>query len=265
MQFEVIDFHTHPFIKKENNLCQHYLDYKMDMGQAKEMMQCLGVKHICGSVLSRGRPLEENETWWKRICKFNAEAIKLKDELGDFYYPGFLVHPSYLDESIAVIDEMTAKGIYLMGEICPYLLGYGTDKYDREDFHKIVDYATDKGVVISIHDGENSADIDAFIKRHLQTKIVVAHPGEYYNFLKNVERSKISENVYLDISGYGLFRQKMLRYAIDKMGAERLIFGSDYPTGNFSMYLGGVLLDNEITIQEKKMILSENAKKLLKF
>ena len=264
MEFEIIDFHTHPFIKRENNICQHYLDYDMDMYKAKVMMQNLGVKRICGSVLSRVTPLAENETWWDRICAFNSEALKLKKQLGDFYYPGFNVHPNYVDESIAVIDEMTANGIYLMGEVCPYLLGYESEKYDREDFNKIVDYATQKGVVVSIHDGGNVEDINSFIKRHKKTKIVVAHPGEYYNFIKNVERAKMSENFYLDLSGYGLFRQSMLRYAIDKIGVEKIIFGSDYPTCSFHMYLGGVLLDSEISDNEKRLILSENAKRLLK-
>ena len=81
MEFEVIDFHTHPFIRRENNICQHYLDFDMDMYKAKAMMQNFGVKHICGSVLSRVTPLAENETWWDRICAFNNEALKLKKQL----------------------------------------------------------------------------------------------------------------------------------------------------------------------------------------
>ena len=73
----------------------------------------------------------------------------------------------------------------------------------------------------------------------------------------------LSENYYLDLSGHGMFRHGMLRYGIDKFGAERFIFGSDYPTCNPGMYIGGVLLDPLITDTEKEKIFSLNARRLL--
>lgn len=78
-----------------------------------------------------------------------------------------------------------------------------------------------------------------------------------------MERMKLSENYYLDVSGYGIFRHGMLRHAIDLFGAERFLYGSDYPTCNPGMYLGGVLLDNLITDSEKELILAKNAKRVL--
>ena len=67
----------------------------------------------------------------------------------------------------------------------------------------------------------------------------------------------------MDLSGTGLFRQGMLRYGIDMFGAERFIFGSDYPTCNPSMFIGGIALDTLISEDEKKLIFAENAKRLL--
>jgi hypothetical protein len=81
--------------------------------------------------------------------------------------------------------------------------------------------------------------------------------------MRHVERAKWSDNYYLDLSGYGLFRHGMLRRAIDEMGADRILFGSDYPTCNPSMYIGGVLLDELISDEEKELIFSGNAKRLL--
>ena len=74
----------------------------------------------------------------------------------------------------------------------------------------------------------------------------------------------MSENYYLDLSGYGMFRYGMLRKAIDSFGIDRILFGSDYPTCHPGMYLGGVLFDNLVTDTEKEKIFFENAKKLLK-
>ena len=39
------------------------------------------------------------------------------------------------------------------------------------------------------------------------------------------------------------------------------LFGTDFPTCNPAMFLGGVILDTLITEEEKKMILAENAKR----
>ena len=78
-----------------------------------------------------------------------------------------------------------------------------------------------------------------------------------------LELLKKYDNYYIDLSGYGVFRQHMLRYGIDKVGVEKFIFGSDYPTCSLPMNLGAVLLDTSITDTEKEFILSKNAKRIL--
>ena len=77
-------------------------------------------------------------------------------------------------------------------------------------------------------------------------------------------RMKMSENYYLDLSGYGIFRHGMLRRGIDEMGVERFLFGSDYPTCNPAMYIGGVAEDFTLTAEEKQAVLYDNAARLLK-
>ena len=81
--------------------------------------------------------------------------------------------------------------------------------------------------------------------------------------MRHLNRMKISENYYLDLSGTGLFRHGMLRHGIDEVGAERFLFGSDYPTCNPAMFLGGVILDTSISEEEKTLILAGNAQRLL--
>ena len=71
------------------------------------------------------------------------------------------------------------------------------------------------------------------------------------------------DNVYLDISGTGLFRYGMLKHLVSSVGAERILFGSDYPICNPNMYIAGVEFE-KLTDHEKDLIFAENAKKLLK-
>jgi len=105
--------------------------------------------------------------------------------------------------------------------------------------------------------------MDEMVKKHKDVILVAAHPGEFDAFMRQLERFKMSENFYLDISGTGPFRYGMLRRAIDTVGADRILFGSDYPTCNPAMFVGGVLLDPLIKDSEKEKIFSLNAKKLL--
>lgn len=255
--FEIIDFHTHPFIDETNNICSHTEFCNMSIDGTKKTFENLGVSRICGSVLSADR----GEGVWERISKDNEIALKLRDHYDGFYIPGFHVHPDYVEKSVAEIRRMHDLGVNLIGELCPYF--HGWRDYSCENFSKILDEAEKYGMVVSFHSmGED--EMDKMVKDHPNVTFVAAHPGEYKYFMRHMERMKMSENYYLDLSGYGIFRHGMLRHAIDEFGAERFLFGSDYPTCNPAMYVGGVLLDELITDREKEMIFSKNAKRILK-
>ena len=258
--FEIIDFHTHPFSDESNNICAHSTFCGMSPEQTVKMMDKLGVSKICGSVLTLGAKRRKGVGEWEQILEDNRAALFLKQVLGDRYVPGFHVHPDYVEQSIEEMHRMKAQGISLIGELCPYI--YGWKDYSSKGFSRILDEAEGLGMVVSIHSmGED--EMDEMVKAHPGVTIVAAHPGEYASFIRHLERAKLSENYYLDISGYGIFRHGMLRRAIDEMGADRILFGSDYPTCNMAMYIGGVLLDELITDEEKQKIFSGNAKRLL--
>ena len=122
--------------------------------------------------------------------------------------------------------------------------------------------ATQYGMVVSLHTANND-QMDEMVRKNPKTVFVAAHPGEYENYKRHMQRMQISKNYYLDLSGTGLFRHGMLRHGIDDMGVERFLFGSDYPICNPGMFVGGVALDSLLSEDEKNMIFSGNAKRLL--
>ena len=69
-------------------------------------------------------------------------------------------------------------------------------------------------------------------------------------------------NLYLDISGTGLFRYGLLASSVKTVGSERVLFGTDYPICNPRMYVQAVLGEH-ISDEEKENILFRNAKRLL--
>jgi len=257
MSFEIIDFHTHPFLSDRSNICAHKEFCGMTAESTREIFRSLGVSKICGSVVSLTKPEDRN---WNKIRMNNDEALKLKEVYNDFYIPGFHVHAGYVDESIAEIKRMHSLGIRLVGELVPYLDGWSN--YASEEFSVLLDEIGKHDMVVSFHSGEEDA-MDEMVKKHPDVVFVAAHPGEYNEFMRHIARMKMSENYYLDLSGYGPFRYGMIRRAIDECGLDRILFGSDYPTCSPAMYIGSVLLDPLLTDTEKEHIFSLNAKKLL--
>lgn len=258
MDFEIIDFHTHPFANEENNICSYRDCSDMNVDNTFSVFQQLGVSKICGSVISHNDA--KFQTHWDKIKKNNDIALDLCDYYNGFYIPGFHIHPNYIEESINEINRMHQKGINLIGELVPYFDGW--DDYSSDNFSILLNEAGKHNMVVSIH-SQGEDEMDKMVKNHKDVIFVAAHPGEYSSFMRHIERMKMSENYYLDLSGYGMFRYGMLRKAIDSFGVDRILFGSDFPTCHPGMYIGGVLLDNLVTDSEKEKIFSKNAKKLL--
>lgn len=256
MSFEIIDFHTHPFTGPETNICNHKECCNMSAKETVNVFKKLGVSKICGSVIPPRNP----DNYWEVIKKANDIALELKDMYGDFYIPGFHIHPFYIEESIKEMDRMDKLGIKLIGELLPY--HHGWSDYSMPELSELLKEAGKRNMIVNFHSQGND-EMDKMVKNHKDVVFVAAHPGEYNDFMRHLERMKMSENYYLDLSGYGIFRYGMLRRAIDCVGVDRIIFGSDYPTCNPGMYVGGVLLDSLITDSEKEKIFSLNAKRLL--
>ena len=257
---KIIDFHTHPYLSSENDICQHTEFCDRSPETTLKVMEKLGVKTFCGSVISVA-PLKENETRWDRIKKLNEEALELRRLFNRKYIPGFHVHPDYIEESVKEIDKFAALGLKLIGELVPYMDGW--EKYDNPALNEIADYAATKNMIISLHTMPDEDDLDRFVAAHKNITIVAAHPGEKRIALRHIERLKKYDNYYLDLSGTGLFRYGLLRRLIDEGGAEKILYGSDYPTCNPSTFIGGVLLDDLITDKEREAILYKNAQRIL--
>lgn len=254
MNYEIIDFHTHPFMKDKQNICKHNEYMKITPDSFKSYMETLGISRVCGSVVYSGNNSLE------KMLENNNDALALSKIYGDFYVPGFHVNPFYKRESLEQIEKMHKSGMKLVGELVPYIDGW--NDYSMKDFDEILTLLEEYNMVVNFHSvGEDS--IDKMVKNHKDLVFVAAHPGEYKEFMRHLERMKMSENYYLDISGTGVFRHGLIRHALDEYGKERILFGTDFPVCNPAAYIGAVLFDTSISETEKEYIFSKNAKRLL--
>lgn len=258
---KIIDFHTHPFLDDNSNICDHKDIIPVKKEDIRATFDGLGVEMICGSVIILDSPLPP----WDNIRACNDAALELREYFGEFYYPGFHIHPEFIPESIGEIKRFAEKGFRLVGELVPYL--HGWLDYSCKEFSYLLDACREYDMVVNLHAMDDSVyddQVDKMVTEHKDVKIVMAHPGEYDTFMRHLKRMDISENYYVDLSGTGLFRHAMLARGIADYGAERFLFGSDYPTCNPAMFVGGVVLDDLISPEDKEKILYTNAKKLLR-
>lgn len=258
-EYKIIDFHTHPFLELKDNICLHTEFLSMDKSTILNAMNRLGIEKFCGSVISE---ISDRDSVWQIIKQNNATALTLRDFYKGRYVPGFHIHPDYERESLEEIEFMHANNVNLIGELVPerYLwsVPYGDKKLDA-----ILDLAKDYQMVVSIH-SQDLDGIDKMAKKHKDCIFVVAHPGEKPTLEKHIENMKRNENLYLDLSGTGIFRYGVVNRLINQVGGDRLVYGTDYPICEPSIYIGGILFDNKISNLDKEKIFYKNAKRLLK-
>lgn len=256
--YEIIDFHTHPFIDVSTNICAYRHHYDMDKENIIETMKSFGISKMCGGVI-RNENKEAFVSPMEKIKENNRIALRLRDEYNGFYVPGFQVHPDFVGESIEEVEKMSALGVKLLGEIVPYHDGW--NDYNHAGLHEILNAAAKHSMVVNFHN-MSVETIDGMVSAHPDIIFVAAHPGEYHEVVRHIERMKKYENVYIDISGTGVFRWHCMKYIVDMVGSERVLFGTDYPTCNPGVYIGGLLAE-PFSSTELRNIFSENAKRLL--
>ena len=262
MSFEIIDFHTHPWVRPEDDICGYReLPAEVAAETYRRDLVRAGISRAAGMVI----PMGMNKTPEEQLCQLrlsNDHALAVYDKLGDFYIPGMTVHPAFVRESCEQIERMYKAGVRLVGELVPYMCGWGQVGYVHEGMDEILALIGEYGMVVSFHSMNARDDEYEMIKNHPGVTFVGAHPGEKPTYMKHLSWLEELPNYHLDLSGTGLFRHAMLAYGVGRVGAERFLFGSDYPTCSPGMNVGGVMYE-EISDREKEMIFAENAKRLL--
>lgn len=130
----------------------------------------------------------------------------------------------------------------------------------------IMDYAESVGVPVLFHSFKKSTvqvknettgvHVANIARRHPKTKILMAHfGGSAYHGVPCV---RDLPNVWCDMCGTPYMGEEV-DYAVEFLGAERVLYGSD----NAFLSNIGQVLGAELTERERELIFCENARKLL--
>jgi len=103
-------------------------------------------------------------------------------------------------------------------------------------------------------------DIAELAKKFPEAKIIMAHMGGDWEI--GVKAVKDAKNVLVDTSGT-ICEAGMIEYAVEILGAERIVYGSDAPGTDFSSQIWKIKAA-EISEEEKSLILGGNMEKILR-
>lgn len=277
----IIDFHTHVFPPQVKQKRSQYIDRdpcfallydkkEAKIATAEELIDSMDHAGIDVSVIvnlgwmTHDLCVETNDYILESIARHPKRLI------------GFCtVQPQSLDAAIAEIERCAQNGAKGIGEIRPDI-----QLLDLEDESIIVPFmeAIKQNRLILLthasepvgHDYSGKGIITPdvlypFITHHSDVTIVCAHWGgglPFYTLMPEVK--KALQNVYFDTAASPLLYQpRIYSLASELVGADRILFGSDYPLLPQNRLIQEIN-STALTEEEKGLILSGNAKQLLK-
>lgn len=179
------------------------------------------------------------------------------------------IHPAteHYREELRHIKELGLKGIKLHPD-------YQDMYFNDIRYKRLVDYATELGLIIVVHAGldpkcpddvhctpEMAAEV---IDEVHPANLVLAHLGGN-EMWDDVEKYLVGKDVYLDTAVVlDVIKEDQFLRIVRNHGADKILFGTDVPWRDQGAFVH-LLNDSKLTQEEKNKIFYKNACKLLDF
>jgi uncharacterized protein len=129
-------------------------------------------------------------------------------------------------------------------------------------YQPIWDFAHQTQAVVLVHTWESDPNCGPLLlapigRRYPQAKIIIGHSGvTWRGYEQALEAAEAATNTFLDITGSQSHRT-ILERMVARVGADRVLFGSDLPYLEAAMVLGRVL-SAKISDKDREKILRRN-------
>ncbi len=276
----IIDFHTHvvpPQLKKDHNkyidadpcFAILYSDPKAKLATADELIASMDKEGIDKSVIvnvgwmTHDLCIETNDYILESIARYPDRLI------------GFCtVQPNSYEAALDEIERCARAGIKGVGEMRPDVQLF--DLIDEEIMAPFVEVLRKHKLPLLLHTSEPVGHdypgkgsitpnmLYPFITRYPDLTVVCAHWGgglPFYALMPEVKEAL--SHVFFDTAASPfLYTAQIYTHAVQLIGGDRILFGSDYPLLSPSRLLGEVKSLN-LPQETESLILSGNAQKLL--
>ena len=169
--------------------------------------------------------------------------------------------PETFDQARDMLGSPRCAGM----KIHPEEHGYPITRHGR----KLFELAAEHRAIVMTHSGEKNslpADFLPLADAHPEVRLILAHlgcgwDGDPGHQVRAIELSKHG-NMYVDCSSARNVMPRLLEWAVTRIGAEKILFGTDSPLYFAPMQRARVDYA-DMPDKAKRMILRENAAKLL--
>lgn len=189
----------------------------------------------------------------------NREVARHAEQSKGRFLGACVVNPLFIDEALREMEDCRRKyGMVWVGELCNYTVPY---QYTIKEFELLVEQAVKLNMVLDVH--TNLKEMEYIIEKFPQATIVFPHFGEQETIFRRIDLIAKHPNCYADIAGAGHERVGMLEYAVESIGAERVLFGSDFSINDPSEVIARVE-NSFLTESQRQAVLSGNLERLLR-
>lgn len=133
--------------------------------------------------------------------------------------------------------------------------------YDDPLFDAVWEFAKSHEAPVLAHTwGGSLTGLDAAAERHPEVNFLAGHAGSAFAYEPYLEAAERCPNFFLDLT-YSREHTNMIEYFVGRIGADRLVWGTDAPTFSISHQVSKILFAR-ISDQDKRKILYDTAARL---
>ena len=276
----IVDFHTHVFppeviASRERYLAadatfrELYSDPKAKLATAEDLLRSMERAGIDSSVVL-GFAWSEPAT----CSRHNDYLLEVAARSGGGLIPFCTVQPMAGKAAEAEVDRCAGAGARGLGELRPDHQGFSLTEGEegallaraamRQDLPLLFHVSEPVGHAYPGKRGLPLAELTSFAGRWPDVRVVAAHLGgglPFYTLMPEVR--KALANTCFDTAATSLlYEPAVYRLAVDLVGADRVLFGSDFPLLSQATSRRRVE-EAGLDARERELVLGANARQLL--
>ncbi|MCS7254392.1 MAG: amidohydrolase family protein [Armatimonadota bacterium] len=194
------------------------------------------------------------------MCDMVSGNAKLAEAIAnDESFLGYVtINPNYLDESMSEMRKYLYLKNFVGAKLHP---SYSGQPLSSERTYELVKAYRryDKPLLVHTYSASDAFTLTQLTKQFPELIVIMAHMGgpQWEDAIRVVEKHP---RIFVEPCSSIPDRDK-LRFAIDRLGPRRVLFGSDMPLLHPSVTLG-MIIDADLTDSQRDAVLYRNAKYL---
>jgi hypothetical protein len=245
----IFDCHGHLGVHPDFPACKH---------SPEEMLQVMELLNI--EILA----ITSTRACYNDCPRGNAEVAEVLRKYAQRFRGYVTVNPRPPGEALRELERWSHFHHPPLIKLHPDLHQYPVN---GEHYRPIWDFANQTRAVVLVHTWESDSNCGPLLLGPVahefpQAKIILGHSGvTWRGYEQSFEVAANASNTFLDITGSQSHRT-IIERAVARLGAYRVLFGSDMPFLEAAMVLGRVL-SARISDEDREMILRVNFARLL--